>query len=372
MIWGKGKALELAQRELQLTKAELSLSQEKATQLRDQLDIAIRTSSEKEQECSTRKSVLLSLAGFGQTLSGSQLSLGNMANLLREERNQAAHAAEVSFSSGQTTMEIASNLHRLAESSAETAREVGTLAKQADEISSIVQLIHEIADQTNLLALNAAIEAARAGESGRGFAVVADEVRKLAERTSKATKDIESLVVSVRQNSSTAKSAMDELSTSADQYSQRGSEATGSMEQLVALSRKMEMVIAGSALSSFVEVAKVDHLVFKFQIYMGLFGLTQIHSSEVLSHTLCRLGKWYYDGEGHDCFSKLDGYRELEEPHIEVHQSGISAIEANISGDLPNMLRHIEAMERGSQRVIECLDRMAQAATDGKSVLCNA
>jgi aerotaxis receptor len=88
------------------------------------------------------------------------------------------------------------------------AVEVEALSASSAEVSAIAQVIREIADQTNLLALNASIEAARAGEAGRGFAVVASEVRNLADRTMKATGEIEALLDTIKGDSTRAIAGM--------------------------------------------------------------------------------------------------------------------------------------------------------------------
>ena len=144
------------------------------------------------------------------------------------------------------------------------------------------------------------------------------------------------------------------------------------MKHLMALSGNMESVIAGGAMKSFVEVAKIDHIAFKFRIYLALFGMLELKATDLASHDACRLGKWYYAGEGRECFSKLPGYREIESPHIEVHAAGRAALEARADGDTKAMLDHLDAMESASMQVLDKLQQMGEAAMHDPALLCHA
>jgi aerotaxis receptor len=100
-------------------------------------------------------------------------------------------------------------IERLSAVVGETGQTVAQLARDSNEIGTVVDVIKGIADQTNLLALNAAIEAARAGDMGRGFAVVADEVRQLAQRTSQSTTQIHDLITKLQTSSNNAVQVME-------------------------------------------------------------------------------------------------------------------------------------------------------------------
>jgi hypothetical protein len=201
--------------------------------------------------------------------------------------------------------------------------------------------------------------------------VVADEVRKLAERTSRATTDITQLVEIIRADSANSREGMANLAKQATSFSSTGQQATDAMKQLQDLATHIEQGAAVSALRSFCELAKIDHLIYKFRVYQVVLGLSNEEISQFASHRECRLGKWYYEGEGKECFSQLAGYREIEPPHVKVHEAALAALRAHAAGDEAGILRGIEAMENASLAVIEGLERMVQSSDANREVLCH-
>lgn len=132
------------------------------------------------------------------------VSISNISENATHALDADRKSAELA-SGGVTVIQSASSeMEKISSTVQDAARVIEQVGQQTNEISSIVSAIREVTEQTNLLALNAAIEAARAGETGRGFAVVADEVRKLAEKTSRSSEEIRTVIEAVQQSSGQA------------------------------------------------------------------------------------------------------------------------------------------------------------------------
>ncbi|MFD2177438.1 methyl-accepting chemotaxis protein [Veronia pacifica] len=272
-----------------------------------------------------------------------------------EQENQALQQLDKTFAQTHEALDRLSNRAEKIEVQANTSMDaVNVLDKTAASIGQLVLTIQEISSQTNLLALNAAIEAARAGEVGRGFAVVADEVRTLAEKAHDASDKIEALVNQVIGQTAEIKASINANHLCAAEVSASSSQIGSVVKEVLNTSHHMQSVINIAATHAFIDTVKLDHAVWKNDIYRkiedGQFN------EPISAHTDCRLGQWYFNGEGANRFSQLPGYRGIHAPHQMVHDSGQHALSAAADSDDHTLIRHVRAMESASEQVLSALD----------------
>lgn len=285
-------------------------------------------------------------------------TIANTATNLESEKENLKNSISIFDETKQAVDTILDRILVIQSRAQDSTQHVSGLIEVSEQIEKFVGVIRDISDQTNLLALNAAIEAARAGESGRGFAVVADEVRNLARKASEASNEIANLVGQISTKTSIASDDIDQVDMLSSEVVASTEQIKAGVTDVVALSHRMNTIISDSAADTFIETVKLDHVNWKNMVYEGIVTGELDNLTALADHTSCRLGQWYYIGQGSERYSGCSSFSALEGPHERVHTAGLSAVHAARSGDLKAAAQHLAAMEQASSEVGDALDRL--------------
>lgn len=180
-------------------------------------------------------------------MAASIVTVSNTANRSSEVATQSVDIAKKGALAVQNSIR---GMDTIREQIQSTSKRIKRLGESSQEISDMVDLINDIAEQTNILALNAAIQASMAGESGHGFAIVADEVQHLAEKSTDATRKIETLISTILADTHEAVDSMEHSTlqvVAGTKIAQNSGEALTEIENVSALLAELTQSISASA-----------------------------------------------------------------------------------------------------------------------------
>ena len=210
----------------------------------------------KESETSVQKFSAASLAqsdGIAQALMAVEENAQSIAQVSQSAQDAAtvARRAAIAAREGDLKMDrTVSSIKAIRSTVAATSKKMKQLAESSQEVSQIVAIISNISEKTNLLAFNASIEAARAGENGQGFRVVADEVRRLADRVTEATREIQSLVTNIQQETTEVLKAMEVGTSEVVAGTQSVEETKDTLKDLAELSQTIDNYLQTISIST--------------------------------------------------------------------------------------------------------------------------
>ncbi len=222
------------------------------------VDEAIEASSSSSQEMSASIQQVAGNAEQVRHAAADTAELMSVIDAASQQVDDRAHqasdlVAQVNRSTEEGAEAVATTIRGSQEAQSLVLEAKGALHALADrlgQIGDVMDVMGSINEETSLLALNAAIIAAQAGEHGRAFAVVAGQVGALAERTAVSMKEVGGLFGEVREQSVSAKVAMDAGIASVQAGVERSKRAGEALAKIRDAAREANARVAEIALTT--------------------------------------------------------------------------------------------------------------------------
>jgi len=103
--------------------------------------------------------------------------------------------------------------------------------------------------------------------------------------------------------------------------------------------------------------AKADHINWKIRLTSMAMGVETIPDDELVDHTQCRLGKWYYS-RGEAELGHLDSFQQMAQPHARIHELGKEIAALASQGQTSAACQKIDEMESYSQQLSSHIDNL--------------